>query len=74
MISVGVLAIEAWPPIDSLRKGLGISATSRDRISASSIVTPRGCNERFAKLATDLVSFKVDVTVTWGTDAALAGR
>jgi len=33
-----------------------------------------GRNERFPELANDLIDLKVDVILTWGTDAALAAK
>jgi putative ABC transport system substrate-binding protein len=69
-----VLATEAWPPIDSLRQGLRDLGYVEGQNIRFEYRYAEGRNERFAKLATDLVSLKVDVIVTWGTNAALAAK
>jgi putative tryptophan/tyrosine transport system substrate-binding protein len=74
MVTVGILAIEAWSPIDTFRQTLnglgyveGKNVRFEDRYA-------QGRNGRFPELANDLVSRKVDVILTWGTDAALAAQ
>jgi putative ABC transport system substrate-binding protein len=72
MVTIGILAIEAWPPIDAFRQtlnGLGYVEGKNVRFEHR---YAQGRNERFPELANDLVSRKVDVILTWGTDAALA--
>jgi putative ABC transport system substrate-binding protein len=72
--TIGVLAIEAWPPIDSLRQGLRDLGYVEDQNIRFEYRYAEGRNERFPELAAELVSLKVDVIVTWGTDPALAAK
>src|SRR5712692_3749744 len=72
--SIGILAIEAWPPIDTFRQaldGLGYVEGKNVRFEHR---YAQGRNDRFAELADDLISLKVDVILTWGTEAALAAK
>jgi putative tryptophan/tyrosine transport system substrate-binding protein len=73
-VTIGILAIEAWPPIDTFRRALydlgyveGGNVRFEHRYA-------KGRNDRFPELAKDLVGLKVDVIFTWGTDAALAAK
>jgi putative ABC transport system substrate-binding protein len=74
VVTVGILAIEPWPPIDSLRQGLSDLGYVEGQNIRFEYRYAEGRNERFAKLATDLVSLNVDVIVTWGTNAVLAAK
>src|SRR5262249_3976305 len=47
---------------------------SRTRMSATSIDTRRDGTRRFRELAEDLVALKVNVILTWGTEAALEAK
>jgi len=71
---VGVLANEAWPPLDGLRAGLRelgyIEKQNLDLVYRFA----EGQSGRYAALAADLVQLPVDVIVTWGTPASLAAK
>jgi putative ABC transport system substrate-binding protein len=71
---VGVLANEAWPPLDGLRAGLRelgyIEKQNLDLVYRFA----EGQSVRFAALAEDLVQLPVDAIVTWGTPASLAAK
>jgi putative ABC transport system substrate-binding protein len=74
IVSIGILAIEAWPPIDTFRQaldGLGYVEGKNVRFEHR---YAQGRNDRFAELADDLISLKVGVILTWGTEAALAAK
>jgi putative ABC transport system substrate-binding protein len=74
IVSIGILAIEAWPPIDTFRQaldGLGYVEGKNVRFEHR---YAQGRNDRFPELADDLVNLKVDVILTWGTEAALAAK
>src|SRR5260370_3750343 len=74
MRRIGILAIEAWPPLDGLRdglRGLGyIEGQNTDLLYRYA----EGRTERYAALAGELVHLPVDVIVTWGTPASLAAK
>jgi len=72
--TIGVLATDALPPIDSLRQGLRDLGYVEGENIRFEYRYAEGRFERFAKLATELVSLKVDVIVTWGTAAAIAAK
>ncbi len=74
VVTIGVLAIEAWPPIDALRQGFRDLGYVEDRNIRFEYRYAEGRNERFPELAAELVGLKVDAIVTWGTDAALAAK
>jgi ABC-type uncharacterized transport system substrate-binding protein len=74
IITIGVLAIEPWPPIDTFRQaldGLGYIEGKNVRFEYRYAM---GHNERFPDLPNDLVGRNVDVILTWGTDATLAAK
>jgi putative ABC transport system substrate-binding protein len=71
---IGILAIEAWPPIDTFRQALNDLGYVEGRNVRFEHRYARGRNDRFPELADDLVGLKVDVILTWGTDAALAAK
>jgi putative tryptophan/tyrosine transport system substrate-binding protein len=72
IITIGVLAIEPWPPIDTFRQaleGLGYIENVRFEYRYA-----KGYNERLRELTNDLVGRNVGVILTWGTDAVLAAK
>ena len=71
---IGILAIEKWPPIDSFRQAMQKLGYLEGQNVRYEIRYAEGRNERFAELATDLVSLKVDAILTWGTPAVLAAK
>jgi putative ABC transport system substrate-binding protein len=74
IITIGVLAIEPWPPIDTFRQaleGLGYIEGKNVRFEYR---YAKGYNERLRELANDLVGRNVGVILTWGTDAVLAAK
>lgn len=73
-VTIGVLAIEAWPPIESLKQGLRDLGYVEGQNIQFEYRYAEGRNERFGELAADLVALPVDVVVTWGTEAALAAK
>jgi putative ABC transport system substrate-binding protein len=73
-VSIGILAIEAWPPIDTFRQALNDLGYVEAKNVRFEHRYARGRNERFPELANDLVALKVDVILTWGTEAVLAAK
>ena len=74
IVTIGILANEPWPPIETFRRTLddlgyveGKNVRFEDRYT-------KGHNERLPELANELVGLKVDVILTWGTDAVLAAK
>src|SRR5262249_33693822 len=74
IVTIDILAMEPWPPIDTFRRALndlgyiqGKNVRFEDRYA-------KGHNERFPELANELVGLQVDVILTWGTDAVLAAK
>jgi putative ABC transport system substrate-binding protein len=69
---IGVLANEAWPPLDGLREGL----RKRGYIEGQNLLIQyrfaEGRAARFPDLAAELVRIPVEVIVTVGTPASLA--
>jgi putative ABC transport system substrate-binding protein len=72
--SVGILAIEPWPPIDTFRRALNDLGYVEGRNLRFEQRYAKGHNERFPELAADLVGLKVDVILTWRTEAVLAAK
>jgi putative tryptophan/tyrosine transport system substrate-binding protein len=68
IVTIGVLAIEPWSPIDTF---LGYIEGKNVRFEYR---YAKGNNERLPELANDLVGLNVDVILTWGTDAVLAAE
>ncbi len=68
---IGVLANEAWPPLEGRGMGCGIWVTSKERVISS---FAQGRAERFPALASELVNLPVDLIVAWGTPASLAAQ
>jgi putative ABC transport system substrate-binding protein len=69
-VTIGILAIEPLPPIDTFRQAL----SDLGYVEGKNVRYARGRNERFPELANDLVGLKVDVILTWGTEAVLAAK
>jgi len=71
---IGVLANEAWPPLDGLRnrlRELGYIAGQNFNIIYR---FAEGQADRYPALAAELVRVPVDVIITWGTPASLAAK
>ena len=73
-VTIGVLAIEAWSPLDTFRQALRELGYMEGQNVTLEYRYAEGRNERFPELAAELVSIKVDVIITWGTAAALAAK
>ena len=74
IISIGILAIEDLPPIDTFRQTLNDLGYVEGKNVRFEHRYAKGRNERFPELANDLVGLKVDVILTWGTEAVLAAK
>ena len=74
VVTIGILAIEAWPPIDSFRQGLRDLGYIEGKNVRFEYRYAEGRNQRFRELAEDLVAQKVDVILTWGTEPALEAK
>ena len=74
IVSIGILAIEAWPPINTFRQTLNDLGYAEGKNARLEYRYAKGRNERFPALANDLIGLNVDVILTWGTDAALAAK
>jgi putative ABC transport system substrate-binding protein len=74
IVTIGVLAIEPWPPIDTFRQALNNLGYIEGKNVRFEYRYAKGHNERLRELANDLVGLNVDVILTWGTDAALAAK
>src|SRR5215472_1386951 len=72
--TIGILAIEAFPPIDSFRQRLQELGYVEDKNVRYEYRYAEGRNQRFRELAEDLVALKVNVILTWGTEAALEAK
>jgi ABC-type uncharacterized transport system substrate-binding protein len=71
---IGILANEAWPPLDGLRnelRELGYIGGQNFNIVYR---YAEGQADRYPALAAELVHLPVDVIVTWGTPASLAAK
>jgi len=74
MRRVGILANEAWPPLDGVRDGLrGLGYTEGQNIDLIYRYA-EGRSEQYAGLAAELAHLPVDVIVTWGTPSSLAAK
>ena len=69
---IGVLANEAWPPLEGLRHGLRDLGYLEGKSHLFVYRFAQGRAERFPALATELVGLPVDLIVSWGTPASLA--
>jgi hypothetical protein len=74
IVTIGILAIEPWPPIDTFRQALDDLGYIEGKNVRFEYRYAKGHNERFPELANDLVGLNVDVILTWGTDAVLAAK
>jgi putative ABC transport system substrate-binding protein len=74
IVTIGILAIEPWPPIDTFRQALHDLGYIEGKNVRFEYRYAKGDNERLPELASDLVGLKVDVILTWGTDAVLAAK
>jgi len=74
IVSIGILAIGAWPPIDTFRQTLNDLGYVEGKNVRFEHRYAKGRNERFPVLANDLVGLNVDVILTWGTEATLAAK
>jgi putative tryptophan/tyrosine transport system substrate-binding protein len=74
IVTIGVLAIEPWPPIDTFRQALNNIGYIEGKNVRFEYRHAEGYNERLPELANDLADLNVDVIVTWGTDAVLAAK
>jgi putative ABC transport system substrate-binding protein len=73
-ISVGILALEALSPIDTFRQALNDLGYVEGKNVRFEHRYAKGRNEQFPELANDLIGLKVDIILTWGTEAALAAK
>ena len=74
LVTIGILGIAALPPIDTFRHTLKALGYIEGKNVQFEHRYAGGRNERFPEQANDLVGLKVDVILTWGTDAALAAK
>ena len=74
IVTIGILAIEPWPPIETFRRALHDLGYIEGKNVRFEYRYARGDNERLPELANTLVGLNVDVILTWGTDAALAAK
>ena len=74
IVTIGILAIEPWPPIDTFRQALNNLGYIEGKNVRFEYRYAKGDNERLPELANNLVGLNVDVILTWGTDAALAAK
>ena len=74
IVTIGILAFEALPPIDTFRQALSDLGYVEGKNVRFEHRYARGRNERFPELANDLIGLKVDVILTWGTEAVLAAK
>jgi ABC-type uncharacterized transport system substrate-binding protein len=74
IVTIGILAIEPWPPIDTFRRALHDLGYIEGKNVSFEYRYAKGDDQRLPELANDLVGLNVDVILTWGTDAALAAK
>jgi putative ABC transport system substrate-binding protein len=74
IVTIGILAIEPWPPIETFRRALDDLGYMEGKNVRFEHRYAKGHNERLPELANDLVGLNVDVILTWGTDAVLAAK
>jgi putative ABC transport system substrate-binding protein len=74
IVTIGILAIEPWPPIDAFRQALDDLGYIEGKNVRFEYRYGKGRNERFPELANELVGLNVDVILTWSTDAVLAAK
>jgi putative tryptophan/tyrosine transport system substrate-binding protein len=74
IVTIGILGIEPWPPIDTFRQALDDLGYIEGKNVRFEYRYAKGANERFPALANELIALNVDVILTWSTDAALAAK
>src|SRR5215831_4072342 len=74
IVTIGILASEPWPPINTFRQALDDLGYVEGKNVRFEYRYAKGRNERFPELAKDLVGLNVDAILTWGTDAVLAAK
>jgi putative ABC transport system substrate-binding protein len=74
IVTIGILAIEPWPPIDTFRQALDDLGYIEGKNVRFEYRYSKGYNKQLPELANDLVGLNVDVILTWGTDAVLAAK
>jgi putative tryptophan/tyrosine transport system substrate-binding protein len=74
IVTIGILANEPWPPIETFRRTLDDLGYVEGRNVWFENRYTKGRNERLPELSKDLVQLQVDVILTWGTDAVLAAK
>jgi putative tryptophan/tyrosine transport system substrate-binding protein len=74
IISIGILAIDDLPPIDTFRQTLNDLGYVEGKNVRFEHRYAKGRYEQFPELANDLVGLKVDVILTWSIEAALAAK
>jgi putative ABC transport system substrate-binding protein len=74
IVTIGILALEPWPPIDTFRQALDDLGYIKGKNVRFEYRYAEGHNERLPELANDLVGLNVDLILTWGTDAVLAAK
>src|SRR6516164_8620885 len=71
---IGVLANEAWPPLQGLQHGLQELGYVEGKSHLFVYRFAQGDAGRFPALASELVNLPVDLIVAWGTPASLAAH
>jgi putative tryptophan/tyrosine transport system substrate-binding protein len=74
IVTIGILAIEPWPPIDTFRQALDDLGYIEGKNVRFEYRYAKGHGERFPEMASDLVDLNVDVILAWATDAVLAAK
>ena len=74
IVTIGILASEPWPPIETFRRALDDLGYVEGKNMRFEYRYTKGYNERLPQLADELVGLSVDVILTWGTDAVLAAK
>jgi len=72
--SIGILANEAWPPLQGLRNELRELGYIGGQNLNIIYRFAEGQADRYPALAAELVQMPVDVIITWGTPASLAAK
>src|SRR5215470_16949532 len=74
IVTIGILAIEPWPPIETFRQALDDLGYIEGKNVRFECRYSKGYNKQLPELANELVGLNVDVILTWGTDAVLAAK
>src|SRR5262249_32195464 len=74
IVTIGILAIEPWPPIDTFRHALDDLGYIEGKNVRFEYRYAKGYNEQLPELANDLVGLNVDVILARGIDAVLAAK